>query len=136
MLLEDAKSEEEVAEVLAGSLGQKEATELREDIEDKLDDVVRWYGRHGGEACEYEDFDLADAVVDNEQFLEAIIEQSPSEYDLRLLDRGVVQKRINHAAARSYRNHGTPTSARCSTGVRGDMDVPTRRVSRSQCRLR
>lgn len=100
MLLEDAASAEQVANVLAGAHGEAEANELREDIEDKLRDVVRWYGRHGGEVCEYEDFDLADAVVDNEKFLDAIIEQSPAEYDLRLLDRDDLQERVNATAQR------------------------------------
>lgn len=98
MLLEDAASAEQVANVLAGAHGEAAANELREDIEDKLHDVVRWYRMHGGEACEYEDFNLADVVVDNEKFLDAIIEQSPAEYDLRLLDRESVRERVNAAA--------------------------------------
>lgn len=98
MLLEDAASSEQVANVLAGAHGEAEANELREDIEDKLRDVVRWYGMHGGEGCEYEDFVLADAVVDNEKFLDAIIEQSPAEYDLSLLDREIVWERVNAVA--------------------------------------
>jgi hypothetical protein len=104
VLLEHAKSAEEVEEVLAGSRGQEEADELREDIEDKLNDVIRRV--RDGHTCEYEEFDPRDALQYNDDFTEAVIEQSPSEYDLRLVNREVVQRKINNELGeRGRRRH-------------------------------
>jgi len=94
MLLEDATSKEQVEQVLAGSLGQEEAEELREDIESELKDTIRNISRRG-EVWDYDiEWNLPDYVEDNDAFLNDVIRQSPREYDLSIVDREVVGRAI------------------------------------------
>jgi hypothetical protein len=79
MLLEDATSKEQVQRALdAGD------QELREDIEEKLDDAMRWWDAYGineevqpdEEEIDFKEFAVSDAFIDE------VIAQSPRGYDL------------------------------------------------------
>ena len=96
MLLEDATSKEQVEQVLAGSLGHEEAEELRLDIQDQLDQTVEEIAERAD--WENDDFVLKDWLENNEAFVDAVITESPSEYNLSVVPRGSVEYHVNREA--------------------------------------
>jgi len=89
MLLQDATSEREVEEVLAGARGDEEAAELRTDIETELDYAMRRFDEHFYKYVEpSEPTELRDFVQDNDGFIDELISDSAqTTYDLSIVPR-------------------------------------------------
>lgn len=104
MLLEDATSKEEVEQVLAGDRGEDEANELRNDIESELLDAKRGWEHHYSNYFEYDDFDVRDFAHESSEFLDEIIKQSPSDYDLAGIDRDEIREDVDRHLRGSRRH--------------------------------
>ncbi len=99
MLLEDATSKEQVAAALeAGD------DELREDIEEILDEVKRRWDRSPFN-YDYEPIDMKD-IMANEPFVDAVIHRSPSQYELSQIPREEVEEALRYAATHGVRSRG------------------------------
>jgi hypothetical protein len=94
MLLENATSKEQVQAAL-----DNDDEELREDIEEKLDEARRWWTRRGYEYIGNDDQgpDFRD-IIENSKFVDEVIKDSPSEYDLANIPREEVEKDLRWAA--------------------------------------
>ena len=100
MLLEDATSREQVEAALAAG-----DDELREDIEEVLDDVKRRWDRSPSYDEDYEPIDMKD-IMAYEPFVDAVIHRSPSQYDLSQIPREEVEEELRYAATHGVRDRG------------------------------
>lgn len=97
MLLDDATSKEQVAAALeAGD------DELREDIEEILNEVKRRWDRSPGYDDFYEPIDMKD-VVESDAFVDLVIHKSPAQYDLAQIPREEVESALRYAASHETR---------------------------------
>lgn len=95
MLLEDATSAEQVAAALeAGD------DELREDIDDKLDDARREWERdnNGYDSYDVEAPDMRD-IVERDDFVDHVIHKSPVSFNLAHVPRSHVEDNLRYAAS-------------------------------------
>jgi hypothetical protein len=94
MLLEDATSKEQVQAAL-----DDDDEELREDIEGKLDDARRWWARQAYHYMEPSDEEVRfQHIIEDPKFVDEVIKESPSEYDLANIPREEVEKDLRWAA--------------------------------------
>lgn len=94
-----ATSKEQVERILA--LGGPNAESLREDIEQQLLDYRSEWEKHIGDFFEYDEFDIRDFVQDNKALVDAIIDQSPTEYRLDGVPREEIATALRYEATRS-----------------------------------
>jgi len=100
MLLDDATSKEQVAAALeAGD------DELREDIEEVLDDVKRRWDRGPNYDEDYEPIDMKE-IATREDFIDKVIQRSPSQYELSQIPREEVEEALRYAALHETRGRG------------------------------
>lgn len=100
MLLKDATSKEQVAAALADG-----DDELREDIEEVLDDVKRRWDRGPDFNEDYEPIDMKE-IATREDFIDKVIQQSPSQYELSQIPREEVEEALRYAALHETRGRG------------------------------
>jgi hypothetical protein len=100
MLLQDAKSKEQVETALeAGD------DELREDIEEILDEVKRRWDRSSGYDEDYDPIDMKD-IVEHDDFIDLVIHESPSRYELSQIPREEVESALRYAVTHETRGRG------------------------------
>ncbi len=117
MLLEHAKSSEEVADALAAG-----DQELANDIEEQLKALrLKWERRRDG--CEYRDTDLREFLFSPpSDFVDAVIEQSPPHADLSQLDRQLIENALEFISQRARdRWHAGIFELSSERGARGDF---------------
>lgn len=97
MLLEDATSKIQVQRALDDG-----DEELREDIEEKLDEAMRWWDSRGIHDNVHQDEVEVDfkEIATWEAFIDEVISESPSAYDLSIMDRDEVATELRWVATR------------------------------------